>query len=329
MGQQYEQLRESERAEIFRLREAGMTLSAIGRHLERSCSTIGREIKRNGMNGEIYHAVAAERLALRRRHARPGTKIERSSRLQDHIRKSLAMGHSPEQISGRLERDKSSLSISHESIYRFVHSGKGRQEKLHNYLAQRKSRRGRRARLGQSKPLIPDRVDIDERPSAIKQELLFGHWEADLMGFAKRRNPMLVLIEHRTRYILAVRQDNKTSQHTAKMIRKLLSAMPGQARLSVTFDNGGEFAAHKTLGMSTYFCHPHSPWQKGAVENTIGRLRRALPRSTLIAELGEAQIAARIDQCNNTPRKCLAFQTAAEAMEAQIKSLKPAVALDV
>ncbi len=330
MGHCYEQLCEAERLEIFGLLGQGMSRSAIGRRLGRSCSTISREVQRNAVKGKEYLPASAERLAYRRRHSRRGSKIGRSSRLQCCVGESLAMGHSPEQISGRLKRDNSNLSISPESIYRFVYSREGRKARLHNYLAQRKSRRGRRARLGQRKPLIPDRIDIDQRPSAIKAGLLFGHWEGDLMGFAMRLNPMLVLVEQKTRFILAARQDNKTSQHTASMIRWLINGLPKLARLSITFDNGGEFAAHKSLGVDTYFCCPHCPWQKGSVENIIGRMRRSLPRATLIGKLEQAQIDTIINRHNNTPRKCLGFRTPTEAMCEQLKALnKKAVALDV
>jgi transposase, IS30 family len=190
------------------------------------------------------------------------------------------MGHSHEQIAGRLRRDDHSLAISPESIYRFIHSPKGRKEKLHNYLAQAKSRRGRRARLGQSKPMIPNRVSIHERPAEVKRALPFGHWEGDLMIFSRSGGNALVLTEQKSRFILAAKQTGKKSLPTAAAIRRLFKSMPKQALASITFDNGGEFAAHKSLRLDTYFCDPHRPWQMGAVENAIGRLRRPLPRKT-------------------------------------------------
>jgi IS30 family transposase len=185
MGHHYGQLLEWERSEIYRLLSAGVSQSEIGRRLERSTSTISREIARNRLPRKGYQPVAAERQALVRRHARRTSKIKRLSQLEEHIRDHLAMGQSPEQIAGRLRRVEDRFSISHESIYRFIHSPAGRKEKLHNYLAQAKSRRGRRARLGQRKPLIPDRVSIQDRPRSIKRDLRFGHWEADLMIFSR------------------------------------------------------------------------------------------------------------------------------------------------
>jgi transposase, IS30 family len=319
MGHYYQQLQDWERDEIHRLLCAGVSQAEIGRSMGRDASTISREIGRNRLAGLSYQPVAAGRLALRRRHARRGSKIQRLSQLENHVRKGLAMGHSPEQIAGRLRRSEDSLSISHESIYRFIHSPKGRAEKLHHYLAQGKSRRGRRARLGQRKPLILNRVSIHDRPEEVKNSLPFGHWEGDLMIFARGGGNALVLTEQKSRFIRAVRQTVKKSCATAAAIKHLFKRLPKAAKLSITFDNGGEFAAHATLRLVTYFCDPRSPWQKGAVENSIGRLRRDLPRKTKLEDHSNASFDRIIAIHNNTPRKCLGFQTPAEAFRHQIR----------
>lgn len=318
MGQTYDQLDEAERIKIGRLRGAGLSKAEIARQMKRHPSTIGREIRRNASRWGTYQPLAAERRAHSRRHAHRLSKIRRSSQLQDHIRDYLAMGQSPEQIAGRLEHTTSSLSISHESIYRFIHSWAGRQERLHKYLAQGKSRRGRRARLGQSKPLILNRVSIRDRPLIIKSELPFGHWEADLMSFG-RRDTTLVLTEQRSRYILAVRQFGKHSRTTAASLKRLLRRLPENAKASITFDNGGEFARHASLGIDTYFCDAHSPWQKGAVENAIGRLRRDLPPKTRHKDHSHAQFRFILASHNNRPRKCLDFKTPAEIFNENLR----------
>ena len=93
--------------------------------------------------------------------------------------------------------------------------------------------------------------------------------------------------------------------------------MPRHYRQTLTFDNGSEFAQHQSLqrqlGFQTFFCDIHSPWQKGGVENAIGRLRRSLPRKTNIYNLNEDAFNAIISRCNTTPRKCLGLKTPAEA----------------
>ena len=97
----------------------------------------------------------------------------------------------------------------------------------------------------------------------------------------------------------------------------LLAPLPPTWRQTITFDNGTEFARHydlHALGLETFFCETHSPWQKGGVENAIGRLRRTLPRKTDLATLSEEHFTRLVQVYNNTPRKCLGYQTPAEVL---------------
>jgi IS30 family transposase len=318
MGTQYEQLTESERFEIVRLRADGLSLSEIGRMTGRNKGTISREVRRNALPRGGYVPVSAERMALVRRHQRRKSKIERTSGLADTVRDQLiAMGRSPEQISGLLALEHNKPVISPESIYRFAYSKVGRAENLHRFLPYAKPRRGRRVKRS-TRSLIPARVSIHDRPAAIAERQEFGHWEGDLMAFSQPGQNNLVLTERKSRYILATRQPDKTAATTTTSLQTLLNSLPGQARRSLTFDNGAEFTGHSKLGLPTYFCDPHSPWQKGTVENTIGRLRRDLPRSTRPTDYTEADFNDIIANHNNTPRKCLGYKTPAEVVLSEI-----------
>jgi IS30 family transposase len=326
MGRHYGQLTEAERCEIFRLRAEGMSQSEIARLIGRDKGTISRELRRNALPKTGYMPVTAERMALGRRHRKRKSKIERSSSLREIVHEQLiSMGRSPEQIAGRLKLEQGEPVISHESIYRFIYSYEGRKEKLHRYLPQAKSKRGRRARKGNGS-FIPNRVSIHERPAIINDRSKFGHWEGDLMAFSRPGQNNVVLAERKCRFVLAARQSDKTAATTTASLNKLLRGLPEQAKRSITFDNGGEFVGHAALGMQAYFCDPHSPWQKGGVENAIGRLRRELPRATSKADYSQADFDDIIAAYNDTPRKCLGFKTPAEAILAEINSR---VALDV
>ena len=298
MGQSYGQLSEQERC-------------AIGRQLGRHKSTIGRELRRNALPSG-YQPVAAQRMADARQWR--GTKIARSSRLRAIVDDQLiAMGRSPEQIAGRLEREQGKPVISHESIYRYIYSPLGRRQKLHRTLCRAKARRGRRPRQGERRPLIPFRVSIHDRPKSVSQRRRFGHWEGDLMAFRSPAWPLVVCVERKSRLLLATRQAGKTAKTTTHSLKRLLGRLTPKARRSLTIDNGGEFARHHQLGCKTYFCDPHSPWQKGAVENAIGRLRRDLPRGTDLAHYSQQDLDDLIALHNDTPRKCLGFRTPLEA----------------
>ena len=322
METKYGQLTESERCEIFRLRSAGISHSEIGRMIGRDKGTISRELRRNALPKSGYAPLSAERIALARRRRKRKSKIERSSQLLETVRDQLiAMGRSPEQIAGRLKLEQGKPVISHESIYRFVHGEEGRKEKLHRYLPQAKAKRGRRARRG-NKSLIPNRISIHDRPAVIGDRREFGHWEGDLMAFSRPGQNNVVLTERKSRYILAARQPEKTAATATASLNSLLRDLPDQAKRSITFDNGGEFVGHASLGLKTYFCDPHSPWQKGGVENAIGRLRRDLPRSTTPTDYSPADFHDIIAAHNDTPRKCLGFRTPAEAILSEINQLR-------
>ncbi|ESQ87771.1 hypothetical protein ABENE_17010 [Asticcacaulis benevestitus DSM 16100 = ATCC BAA-896] len=94
----------------------------------------------------------------------------------------------------------------------------------------------------------------------------------------------------------------------------------------MTFDRGTEFMAwrmlYKTSGMKSYFCDVSSPWQKGPVENSNGRVRRYLLLEANLGELSGADIMAVENAMNATPRKCLGFQTPKEAFEKHLRQLQ-------
>ena len=133
------------------------------------------------------------------------------------------------------------------------------------------------------------------------------------MSFAKQGQFLLVAHERQSRRTLLLRQDSKTSQSVADNLAALLDQLPPHTCQSITFDNGQEFSKHDLLhqkyGIATWFCDTHSPWQKGGIENAIGRLRRLLPRKTDLAVLDRHRLAQCVRRYNNTPRKCLGFQT--------------------
>jgi len=125
MGQCYGQLSLEERVEIYRLHAGGKSQNQIASALYRAPSTINRELRRNSRPTKVwrggYEPVRAQQLAERRRRQDGRFKLARQPDLRDCVGKSLAMGHSPEQIAGRLALEHGRVIISHESIYRFIY----------------------------------------------------------------------------------------------------------------------------------------------------------------------------------------------------------------
>ncbi|MGY4599398.1 IS30 family transposase [Bradyrhizobium sp. GM22.5] len=141
------------------------------------------------------------------------------------------------------------------------------------------------------------------------------------MMFSKYRQAILAVHERTSRLLLAVPIERKFAAGIASHLVRLFKAVPEALRRTVTFDNGTEFAAHlslQSLLMKTFFCDPHAPWQKGGIENAIGRLRRFIPRKTDLEKLPTKRFRQSIAAYNNTPRKCLDFRTPAEAFSSQL-----------
>jgi transposase, IS30 family len=319
MGQRYEQLSYEERCSIARLREAGQSIRQVASALDRPPSTIARELKRNSGSKAGYRPIYAEEQAKARRWS--GSRLERDNELRDMVLDRLKAGWSPEQVAGRLARNIGRAIISHESIYRFIYDQIRRTNDgaWRHYLPRAKAKRGWRARGGGSSvDHIHQRRPIAERPQDARDRQTPGHWEADYMLFATYGQGLLIAHERSSRLTIIARTPNRKAPVTAKALTTLLAELPTRLRSTVTFDNGTEFAHHyklgQELGVETFFCDTHSPWQKGGVENAIGRLRRYLPRRTNLDRLSPAQIQNLARAYNSTPRKCLDFQTPIEAL---------------
>ncbi len=135
------------------------------------------------------------------------------------------------------------------------------------------------------------------------------------MLFGVHKQPVLTLHERHSRLLIAARPPSKHADPMAKIMATILAPLPASWRQTLTFDNGTEFARHHRLheiGIQTFFCDTHSPWQKGGVENAIGRMRRTLPRKTDLEAVSDQRFAELVRAYNNTPRKCLGFLTPAE-----------------
>jgi transposase, IS30 family len=316
MGRKYGQLSLEDRCTISRLQVEGRSIRQIAAALDRAPSTIAREIRRNRGREVGYKPGYAEQQARARRWS--GSRLEREPDLRRVVLERLARGWSPEQVAGRLSREQGRKMISYESIYRFIYAQIARTKDYswRLYLPRAKSKRGFRGRRGGSAAtFIEGRVSVAERPPDAEGRMTAGHWEADLILFAKYGQAVLTVHERQSRIILATRPRNKASKGVARHLLRLFAPMPPQLRQTITFDNGTEFARHRALhrlAIKTFFCDPYAPWQKGGIENAIGRMRRFLPRKTDLATLPDQRFQALVAAYNNTPRKCLDFKTPAE-----------------
>jgi len=321
MGQSYRQFSVEERIEIARLSGEGRSIRQIAAGLDRAPSSVARELKRNSGVQVGYQPIYAQQQARARRWS--GGKLDRDGALRDHVLGQLKAGWSPEQIAGR-----SGHRIGTETIYRFIYAQIRRHKDYswRYYLPRAKSRRGWRGKKGGSPALhMQHRVPLAERPAEVGLRVVAGHWEADLMAFAKYGQNILMLHERTSRALIGTRLASKQAEPVARTLSAIMASLPPSLRRTITFDNGTEFARHyelNAIGIDTYFCDPHAPWQKGGIENAIGRMRRVLPRKTDLASIDDDTFSAIIAAYNNTPRKCLDWKTPAEAFSTHLLHFK-------
>jgi transposase, IS30 family len=285
-----------------------------------------RELKRNRGTQVGYQPAYADKQAKSRRWK--GSRLLRDADLQDKVLTRLKQGWSPAQVCGRLKKENKRPVISYESIYRFIDAQIRRTKDFswRHFLPRGKSKRGWRGQKGGS-PVdhIKGRVSIERRPAYIDKRRQPGHWEGDLMLFAKYGQAVLVTHERHSRLLFVSRQPSKAAQPVAIKLAELFSALPTSLRRTITFDNGTEFAYHHQLhklSMRTFFCDAHAPWQKGGIENAIGRMRRGLPRKTDLATLSDQRLLSLVRSYNHTPRKCLNYKTPAEVFTRDLLHFK-------
>jgi IS30 family transposase len=326
MGRCYEQFSLEERCTLSRLSQAGKTIRQIAAAMDRSPSTIARELKRNRGRKVGYQPAYADQQAKSRRWK--GSRLLRDPKLQAEVLSRLRQGWSPAQVAGGLKKHYRRRVISYESIYRFIAAQIRRTSdyRWRHYLPRGKSKRGwRGVRGGSPVDHIEKRVSIEQRPAYIGKRRQSGHWEADLMLFAKYGQAVLVIHERHSRLLVMTRQPNKAADPVANRLMEVFKALPDSMRRTLTFDNGTEFAYHyrlHDLSMRTFFCDPHAPWQKGGIENAIGRMRRGLPRKTDLATLSEARLFSLVRAYNHTPRKCLNYRTPAQVFTRDLLHFK-------
>ena len=174
MPHSYQQLTYSERCQIFALKERGDSPAKIANQLNRDKSTITRELRRNSSPDGHYVVQEAEAKAKERRFRKP-TKM--NSVLVGRIEEKLALQWSPVQISGRLKKE--GASISHEAIYQYIWQDKLKGGNLYKQLRHSGKKYNKRSKGSAGRGYIPNRKDIDLRPSIVNEKARVGDWEID------------------------------------------------------------------------------------------------------------------------------------------------------
>ena len=295
------QLTREQRYTISHMHAARISNTEIARVIGVDKSTIGRELKRNSINGQ-YCPAHAQALCAGRRKGTP--RIDRESWLT--VERGIALGLSPEQISLRLKKE-GIATISHVSIYRHIAADKAQGGSQPTHLRRKKKYRPR-----QGTSAIRGRVGISERPAVVEERSRIGDWEMDTIVGRNGRQAMVTVVERKSRLTLLAKLPFKGAEVLQEAVVRLLRPFKEQIH-TITSDNGSEFARHADIARSMeadyYFADPYASWQRGTNEHHNGLIRQYLPKGCDFDAVDDEKIQWIMDRLNHRPRKCLAAKT--------------------
>ena len=302
-----------ERDNISILKAQKKSIRGIGKELGRSPSTISREIKRGITHKEHYFSNASQSVIdEKKKKARRKRKTD-NPEVQKYIIEKLKppFQWSPEIISVKI-KEELGISIGKDSIYDFIYED----YELTRFLARKHPGKIRKNKDKKTKrTLIPNRVDIKERPVEANERKELGHIEADCIE-SKRggsKTALLVMADRASRKTKIKKLARKTAELASLSIVFAFKDYNIIHLKTITYDNGCEFCWHEKvnqeLGTKSFFCTPYHAWEKGTVENINGLIRRFFPKGTDFDTITEEQIQQVEDWINNRPMKILGYMT--------------------
>ncbi len=337
----YHHLSPEDRAGIMIMLKDHYSLRQIASKLNRSPSTISRELTRNASNSYNYVAnKAARNYKERRLKSVKSHKLQTDSPLYDIVY-TWIVDHkwSPEQISNKLKQSypkQPSMQVSPETIYAHIYAHpKGELKKLMvSSLRRHKSKRGPRGskHSNYSSLKVSEEQLIMNRPVEVETREIAGHWEGDLIVGAMNKSCVGTLVERKTGYLVMSKMRNKTAQAVREGFEANMKTIQDFLRISLTYDRGSEMSQHpqfsKNLQMKVYFADPHSPWQRGSSENINGLIRQFLPKGEDLSIYSQSDLDYIANLLNTRPRKRHGFRSPQEMMEQELDGGLIRVALD-
>jgi transposase, IS30 family len=306
MGRPYTQLSMTEREHIELERRKGTSWADLGRLLCRPASAAWREVRRNARADGFYHPHAANRRAFERRGRARRVRKLADAAVCAAVEQHLAIGWTPALIAREVPE-----AGSPRTIYRAIRGPQaGRWASMLPGVP--KSERLRK----QKRERIHGRVMIDDRPAIVETRGRIGDWEGDtIRPVAGSQTGLLTLVERKTRLVrMALLPDRSAATLNATAARLL----NGFVVHTLTVDNGMEFASHRELtvliGAPVYFAHEHSPWERGANEQTNKLIRYFMPKGSDMAgySISDATLVEML--LNERPRKCLTYLSPEQSM---------------
>lgn len=314
----YQRLLLTEREEISRHLALGLSIREIAKNLNRSPSTISREVNRTVVDRKYYRAIFAQQHSNKMRHKLKPRKLDTNIALRNIVFDYLSKKWSPQQIAKRLIMwypNDMDMRISHESIYSYLYVLPRGELKSQITLSLRRHHKYRRKKNKErTKPsAIQSFLSIEERPAEVRDRTIPGHWEGDLMIGRRNASAIGTLVERTTRMSFLVKLNNQDANTVRKAFAEEFHQLPEGLKKTLTYDQGQEMAQHKLFTKDTditvYFAHPHSPWERGTNENTNALLRQYFPKGTDFTKISKERLKEVQDELNDRPRKTLDWYT--------------------
>lgn len=297
-----------QRYQIQAYLEVGKSQSEISLLIGKDKSVVCRELKRNRNSKGKYRANQAQSISdIRKERLKRSRKLTPS--MEKSIRDSLVDEQwSPEQIKGRFDKLGVEM-VSHERIYQLIRKDKQEGGTLYKHTRHRLKHRKRP--VGGKKIVIKDKVSIDERPQIINERGRFGDWEIDTIIGKENKGAIVTIVERQTGFLFMKKlEQGKSAIGLAETVIEMLTPYKSSV-LSITADNGTEFAEHKMIAKKLqtnfYFAHPYSSWERGLNENTNGLIRQYIPKKQSFSNFNRQIINDIQHKINRRPRKKLQF----------------------
>jgi transposase, IS30 family len=304
----YNHLTQDDRYNIYLGLKMGKKYKEIAFEIGRSESTISREIARNS-GKKNYRPKQANEMAKERLKTKPKS-IKMVPEVVLLIREMILKDWSPEQVSGRLFKDKK-IKISPETIYQYILVDKALGGDLYTHLrCQKKNRKRYGTKASDKRGQIKNKKSIDIRPKIVDLKLRKGDWEGDLVIGKDHKSALVTLVDRKTKKVKIGLVNSKNARPVAEVIIELLK---GEICHTLTFDNGKEFAEHEFIKENTnvdvFFAHPYSSWERGCNENTNGLIRQYFSKGSCFLHLTNEDVKRVENILNNRPRKSLKYRT--------------------
>jgi transposase, IS30 family len=308
----YKHLGQNDRDRIEAMLDSGIKQTMIASILKVDKSTVSREVaKRKRQNGRYDASLAQQKAYVKRRESKyQGMRVESNSETKAYIIKGLKNKRSPDEIAGRMKREKKPFCVGKDAIYRWLYSAWG--QRYCRYLCTKRYKK-RTQKNTTKRVMILNKISIHKRPLGATNKTRYKHFETDTAVAPKRapNNEAIALAAGRiSKFVVGTKIASLSYHNMTKAMQSLSNKVDMK---SATADGGIENRGHQDWGMPTFFADPHSPWQKPLIENTIGLLRRwFFKKGTDWATVSEEELQDALNTLNNKYRKSLNYASALE-----------------